>query len=173
MQTHSQSRVGSNIYFPLCKLIRFPLKWVCKPYLRDSLLIQKALRLHQSPNTLPYLWHHFLEWIHDTRALGLLEIGETTRDDHHSSQHHAQVELKKEQSCPTGRRSVITHIIYSFEIHFRHVWALKDLQTIQFLMLKIHLKECLAKVFIYLEHYHFITVAPKTYIRILERTSIK
>lgn len=41
-----------------------------------------------------YLWHHFLEGVHDSGALGLLEVGETTGDDDHGCQHHAEVQLK-------------------------------------------------------------------------------
>lgn len=93
MQTHSQSEVSSNIY-SFVQAFWFPLKSVYKPYLRDGLLIQKALRLHQAPNTSTYLWHHFLEGVHDTGALGLLEVGETTGDDHYGCQHHTQIQLK-------------------------------------------------------------------------------
>lgn len=74
---------------------------MCKPYLRDSLLIQKAPR-HQTPNASTYLWHHFLEGVHDSRALGLLEVGETTGDDDHGRQHHAQIQLKWGQAQATG-----------------------------------------------------------------------
>lgn len=42
-----------------------------------------------------HLWHHLLEGVHDSRALSLLEVGETAGDDDHGCQHHAQIQLEE------------------------------------------------------------------------------
>lgn len=93
-------------------------------------MIQKALGLHQTPST--YLWHHFLEGVHDSGALGLLEVGEAAGDDDHGRQHHAQIQLQKRADPEPrgGEDGVIIDLVW---VHLKACLSVEkgDLQTLK------------------------------------------
>lgn len=96
-QTHSQSKVGSRMYSSFVGADWVSSQVSVSALLEGWFIDSTGFRdeTENTESTWAHLRHHFLEGVHDSRALGLLEVGETASDDDHSSQHHTQIQLKQ------------------------------------------------------------------------------